>query len=66
MGPSTTKLLPLFICLASATLANPNIPNFPDLKIKTRRNDSINSTVETLYLKGAKQRGSIWRQTLSD
>ena len=61
MGPSTTKLLPLFICLASATLANPNIPNFPDLKIKTRRNDSINSTVETLYLKGAKQRREYFR-----
>jgi hypothetical protein len=62
MGPSTTKLLPLFICLASATLANPNIPNFPDLKIKTRRNDPINSTVETLYLKGAKQRREYFRE----
>ena len=63
MGPSTTKLLPLLICLASATLASPNIPNFSDLKIKTRRNDSINSTVETLYLRGSKQRREYFRNT---
>ena len=57
MGPSTLKLLPLFIFfLASAALANPNIPNFSDLTIKTRRNDSVDSAVETLYLKGSKQR----------
>lgn len=57
MGPSTLKLLPHFIfLLASAALANPNIPNFSDLKIKTRRNDSVNSVVETLYFKGSKQR----------
>ena len=61
MGPSTTKLLPLLICLASATLANLNIPNFSDLKIKTRRHDSINSEVETLYLKGSKQRREYFR-----
>ena len=57
MGPSTLKLLPLFIFfLASAALANPNIPNFSDLTIKTRRNDSVDSATETLYLKGSKQR----------
>ena len=62
MGPSTTKLLPLLICcLASATLANPKLPNFPDLKIRTRRNDSTISTVETLYLKGSKQRREYFR-----
>ena len=57
MGPSTLKLLPLFISLlGSAVLANSNIPNSSDLTIKTRRNDSFDSTLETLYFKGSNQR----------
>ena len=57
MGPSTLKLLPLFISLlGSAVLANSNIPNSSDLTIKTRRNDSFDSTVETSYFKGSKRR----------
>ena len=61
MGPSTLKLLPLFISfLRSAVLANSNIPNSSDLTIKTRRNDSFDSTVETLYFKGSKQSPGIF------
>ena len=59
MGPSTLKLLPLLISLTfltSAALSNPGAPAFSDLKIKTRRNDSFDSTVETLYFKGSKRR----------
>lgn len=56
MGPSTLKLLALVILLTSATLASLVVPNFSDLKIRTRRNDPVNSDVETLYLKGSRQR----------
>ena len=56
MGPSTLKLLPLFIFLTSPALANPAPPAFSDLKIKTRRTDSFESAVETLYFKGSKRR----------
>ena len=66
MGPSTLKLLPLFISLlGSAVLANSNIPNSSDLTIKTRRNDSFDSTVETLYFKGSKRRREYSRDTPS-
>ncbi|MGC2185225.1 MAG: hypothetical protein WA637_18255 [Terriglobales bacterium] len=67
MGPSTLKLLPLFtFLLASAALANPNIPNFSDLTIKMRRNDSVDSAVETLYLKGSKRRREYSRDKPSE
>jgi hypothetical protein len=56
LGPSTLKLLPLLIFLTSAALSNPGTPAFSDLKIKTRRNDSFDSTVETLYFRGSKRR----------
>src|SRR5713226_9944546 len=56
MGPSTFKLLALVVLLTSATLASLVVPNFSDLKIRTRRNDPVNSDVETLYLKGSRQR----------
>ncbi len=56
MGPSTLKLLALLTFLMSATLASLIVPNFSDLTIRTRRNDTANSRDETLYLKGARQR----------
>ena len=66
MGPSTLKLSLLFIfLLGSAALANPNIPNSPILKIKTRRNGPFDSTVETLYFKGSKRRREYSRDTPS-
>ncbi len=56
MGPSTLSFSALVILLASASLAAPIVPNFSDLQIKTRRSDPAGSEVETLYLKGARQR----------
>ncbi len=56
MGPSTGSLLALFVLLASFTLPHPVVPNFSDLKIKTRRSGQLSSFTETLYLKGARQR----------
>jgi hypothetical protein len=50
------KLLALVVLLTSTTLASLVVPNFSDLKIRTRRNDPVNSDVETLYLKGSRQR----------
>ena len=56
MGPSTSSLLALFILLSSAASSNTAVPNFSDLKIQTRRSGASSSYVETLYLKGARQR----------
>lgn len=56
MGPSTGNLLALFVLLASSTLPHAVVPNFSDLKIKTQRSGDFGSFVETLYLKGARQR----------
>jgi hypothetical protein len=56
MGPSTSSLLALLILFSSATPSNPVVPNFSDLKIKTRRSGQSSSFVETLYLKGGRQR----------
>jgi len=56
MGLSTCSLLALFILLSSAAPPNTTVPNFSDLKIKTRRSGASSSYVETLYLKGARQR----------
>ena len=56
MGPSTGNLLALFVLLASSTLPHAVVSNFSDLKIKTQRSGQLASFVETLYLKGARQR----------
>jgi hypothetical protein len=54
MGPSSSSLLSLL--LFTASLPQPAKPNFPDLKIRTRRVDSLTTRVEALYLKGPRQR----------
>jgi hypothetical protein len=54
MGPSSFSLLSLV--LFTASLPQPAKPDFADLKIKTRRVDSMTTRVETLYLKGRRQR----------
>jgi len=56
MGPSIGNLLALFVLLAPSTLPHAVVPNFSDLKIKTRRSGQAGSFVGTLYLKGAWQR----------
>jgi hypothetical protein len=56
MVPSTFSLLALLLLFASSTLPNPVVPNFSDLKIKTRHSGTSSSFVNTLYLKGARQR----------
>jgi hypothetical protein len=66
MDPSTGNLLALFILLASSTLPHAVVPNFSDLKIKTRRLGDSGSLVETLYLKGARQRQEhVYENSLS-
>jgi hypothetical protein len=56
-GPSAISLLSLLILAASAPLPKFVVPNFPDLKIKTRRTvDDRIQTEETTYLKGPRQR----------
>ena len=54
MEPSTFSLLSLL--LFTASVPQPARPSFPDLQIKTRRVDNLTTRVETLYLKGARQR----------
>jgi hypothetical protein len=54
MGPSSLSLLSLL--LFTASLPQVAKPNFPDLRIKTRRVDNMTTRVETLYLKGPRQR----------
>jgi hypothetical protein len=54
MGPSSSSLLSLL--LFTASLPQPAKPNFPDLKIRTRRVESLTTRVETLYLRGPRQR----------
>jgi hypothetical protein len=58
MGPSTVGLLSVLLLAVSAeSLPKFVVPNFPDLTIKTRRTDGERwSSVQTLYLKGARQR----------
>jgi hypothetical protein len=56
MGPSTLSLLALFILFSSVAPPNTAVPSFSDLKIKTRRSGDSSTFVETLYLKGARQR----------
>jgi len=45
----------------STTLADLIVPNFSDVKIRTRRTGPANADVETLYLKGSKQRREYLR-----
>jgi hypothetical protein len=47
--------------LLSATVASPVVPHFSDLKIRTKRSELATATVETLYLKGARQRREYLR-----
>jgi hypothetical protein len=55
--PSILRLLPVLLLTAPPPLPKLMVPNFPDFTIKTRRTDgSRQSTEETLYLKGARQR----------
>ena len=57
MVPSTLCVLSLLILTASLPLPKLVVPNFPDLTIKTRRTDGNRyCNVDTLYLKGARQR----------
>ncbi len=57
MVPSTLCFLSLLILTAPLQLPKLVVPNFPDLTIKTRHTDDNHySNVETLYLKGARQR----------
>ena len=63
MVPSTLWLLSLLILTAPLQLPKLVVPNFPDLTIKTRRADGDHySTVQTLYLKGSRQRGEYVMQ----
>jgi hypothetical protein len=61
MRPSPLHLPALLITLLSVTLASTVVSNFSDLKIKTRRSDQAGTMVETLYLKGARQRREYLR-----
>jgi hypothetical protein len=56
MRPSPLNLPALLITLFSLILASPAVSSFSDLKVKTRRSDQASTVVETLYLKGARQR----------
>jgi hypothetical protein len=60
MGRSTFSLLAVLVLFSSA-LSSPAVPsavvpNFSDLKIKTRHSGTSSSFIETVYLKGARQR----------
>lgn len=62
MVPSTLCLLSLLLT-GLPQLPKLVVPNFPDLTIKTRRTDgSRTSNVDTLYLKGARQRSEYVMQ----
>jgi hypothetical protein len=55
--PSILRLLPVLLLTAPFPLPKLVVPNFPDLTIKTRRTDgNRQSTEDTLYLKGPRQR----------
>ena len=57
MGPSAISLLSLIVLAVSASLPRFVVPNFADLMIKTRRTTGDRFlNVETLYLKGSRQR----------
>lgn len=61
MGPSRFKLPASLVMLLSVTAASPVVPTFSNLKIKTRRSEPATIVVETLYLKGARQRREYLR-----
>lgn len=61
MRPSRFKLPASLAILLSVTAASPVVPHFSDLKIKTRRSEQASTAVETLYLKGARQRREYLR-----
>jgi hypothetical protein len=55
--PSTLGLLSVLLLTAPLSPPKLVVPNFPDLTIKTRRTDDNHySSVQMLYLKGARQR----------
>jgi hypothetical protein len=63
MVPSTLRLLSLLILTAPLQLPQLVVPNFPNLAIKTRRTDGERySSLQTLYLKGARQRSEYVMQ----
>jgi len=63
MVASTLCFLALLILTAPLQLPKLVVPNFPDLTIKTRRTDDNHySNVETLYLKGSRQRSEYGMQ----
>ena len=65
MVPSTVWLLSLLILTAPLQLPKLVVPNFPDLTIKTRHTDDNHySNVETLYLKGSRQRSESVMQNV--
>ena len=61
MAPSRFKLPASLVVLLSVTAATSVVPHFADLKIKTRRSEQGAMAVETLYLKGARQRQEYLR-----
>lgn len=60
MGRSTFSLLAVLVlfssALSSAAVPSAVVSNFSDLKIKTRHSGTSSSFIETVYLKGARQR----------
>jgi hypothetical protein len=63
MVPSILPLLSVLLLTAPLPLPKLLVPNFPDLTIKTRRTDGErSSTVESLYLKGSRQRSEYIMQ----
>jgi hypothetical protein len=63
MIPSTFGLLSVLLLAAPLSLPRLVVPNFPDLTIKTRRTDGGHySNLQTLYLKGARQRSEYVMQ----
>jgi hypothetical protein len=66
MNPSAISLLSLLLVTASASLPSFVVPNFPDLTIKVRRTTGDwSSAVETLYLKGTRQRTEFLSERLA-
>jgi hypothetical protein len=65
MVPSTLCFLSLLILTAPLQLPKLVVPNFPDLTIKTRHTDGArHSTMQTLYLKGSRQRSEYVMQNV--
>jgi hypothetical protein len=63
MVPSTLGLLSVLLLTAPLPLPKLVVPNFPDLTIKTLRTDGNHySNLQTLYLKGTRQRSEYVMQ----